>query len=117
MYINNTAVIGGSIKDASRKSSFVDSGLVGKTSENSLYRNFYQNTFNIDVEKKISIIILYFIQSMMSFILICITRYSKSEGVNGSCKVQSAGRCTFISGILKYRNMHVRSMKYLINVF
>lgn len=52
MYINNTAVIGGSIKDASRKSCFVDSGLVGKTSENSLYRNFYQNTFNIDVEKK-----------------------------------------------------------------
>lgn len=51
MYINNTAVIAGFIKDASRKSCFVDSGLVGKASENSLYRNFYQNTFNIDIEK------------------------------------------------------------------
>ena len=43
MYISNTAVIGGSIKDASRKSCFVDSGLVGKTSENSLYRKSVEN--------------------------------------------------------------------------
>lgn len=79
MYTNNTAVIGASRKmHLENHVLLIVDWLVRQVKI--VYTEIFIKTFNIDIEKKIVIIILYFIQCMTSLILICITRHSKSEG-------------------------------------